>query len=246
MKITKTFPMKHRRVNSIIIVIRLFIDTSTFIIQLQRLRMMAFLAGMLVSLSLAVSVGPGLALQFQACVQRGFTAGMAVVSARYLSDIALLCMSYVGILQVITSSRNQFYCGIAGSIACIAFGLTFILKKGNFTFSPVDLPTYKSPKSFFSYFFASLAINTMNPFVALFWIGLVALANGNFGIHAPNFFYFFSGLLSTALMFDITKCILFSQIKLRLKPRYFRWINRLTGYALILAGFLLLGKMLLP
>jgi len=207
--------------------------------------MVAFLAGMLVSLSLALSVGPGLALQFQACVQRGFFGGMAVIFARYLSDVALLCLSYVGVLQVVASSRNQFYGGIAGSIACIGFGLVFLLKKSNYIFSPVSLPTYKNPESFFSYFFASLVINTMNPFVVLFWMGLVALASGNFGIHTRSFFFFFSGLIITAMAFDLLKCILFSQIKLRLKPRYFRWVNRFTGIALLVAGISFLGKMLL-
>ncbi len=207
--------------------------------------MLAFFAGMLASLSLALSVGPGLALQFQACVQRGISGGMAVVSARFISDIVLLCLSYVGILQVVASSRNQFLGGIAGSIACIGFGLVFLLKKSNYTFSPVSIPTYKSQKSFFSYFFASLVINTMNPFVVLFWIGLVAIVSGNFGIHAAKVSYFFSGLLSTALAFDLLKCFLFSQIKIKLKPRYFRLINRFTGYALLLAGVLFLGKLLL-
>ena len=207
--------------------------------------MLAFASGMLVSLSLALSIGPGLALQFQACVQRGFFGGMAVLVARYISDSVLLCLSYVGILQVIASSRNQFIGGIAGSVACIGFGLIFLLKKANYTFSPVSLPTYKNPKSFFSYFFASLVINTMNPFVVLFWMGLVALASGNFGIHSPSFFYFFSGLLGTALAFDLLKCSLFSQIKLRLKPRYFRWVNRFTGIALLVAGIIFLGKMVL-
>lgn len=208
--------------------------------------MAAFFAGMLVSLSLALSVGPGLALQFQACVQRGLSGGMAVVAARYMSDVALIILSYVGILQVVASSHNQFFAGLIGGISCIGFGLTFLLKKANYTFSPVSLPTYKNPKSFYSYFFGSLVINTMNPFVALFWIGLVAVAGGNFGIHAPKFFWFFSGLLSSALGFDIVKCYLFSKIKMKLKPRYFRWVNRFTGYTLLFAGLLLLGKILIP
>ena len=207
--------------------------------------MLAFLSGMLVSLSLALSIGPGLALQFQACVQRGFCGGMAVIVARYISDGTLLCLSYIGILQIVASSRNQFLSGIVGGVACIGFGLMFLLKKTNYTFSPVALPTYKNPSSFFSYFFASLVINTMNPFVVLFWMGLVAIASANFGIHSASFFYFFIGLLCSALAFDFLKCFLFSQIKMRLKPRYFRWVNRFTGIALLIAGIVLLGKMCL-
>jgi threonine/homoserine/homoserine lactone efflux protein len=207
--------------------------------------MMAFLAGMVVSLSLALSLGPGVALQFQASVQRGFFAGMSVVAARFISDIGLLALSYIGVLQVITSTRNQMIGAVAGGAACLGFGLVFLLKKSNYTFSPVDLPTYRSPKSFFSYFFASLVVNTMNPFVALYWMGLVALAGTNFGVRSAPFYLFFSGLMASAFVFDVLKCYLFSRIKVRFKPRYFRWLNRFTGVILLAAGLVLLGKMIL-
>jgi threonine/homoserine/homoserine lactone efflux protein len=207
--------------------------------------MVAFFAGMVVSLSLALSVGPGVALQFQASVQRGFFAGMTVVAARFISDIALLVLSYIGVLQVIASARNQMIGGIAGGAACLAFGLVFLFKKSNYTFSPVELPTYKGPKSVFSYFFASLLVNTMNPFVALYWMGLVALAGTNFGVRSGPFFLFFSGLLTSAFGFDVLKCYLFSRIQMRFKPRYFRWLNRFTGAILLVAGLALLGKMVL-
>jgi threonine/homoserine/homoserine lactone efflux protein len=206
--------------------------------------MKAFFAGMLVSLSLALSVGPGLALQFQASVQRGFFGGIAVIVARYISDATLLSLSYIGVLQVVASSHNQILGGIAGSVACIVFGLTFLLKRGNYTFSPVQLPTYTNRRSFLSYFLASIVINTMNPFVVLYWLGLVALAGTNFGVHSHSFIYFFSGLLSMAIVFDLLKCYIFSQIKMKLKPRYFRWVNKGTGIALLLAGIMFLGKML--
>ncbi len=206
--------------------------------------MTAFAAGMLASLTLALSMGPGLALQFQACIQRGVAGGMAVVIARYLSDMTLLSLSYIGVLQVLASSRNQYIGGIAGSAACIGFGLVFLLKKSDHTFSPVTITRNRNPKSFFSYFIASLVINTMNPFVMLYWMGLVAFAGSSFGVRSNPFFYFFSGLLSTAFVFDVVKCSLFSQIKLRLKPRYFRWINRFTGISLVIAGTIILIKLL--
>ena len=202
----------------------------------------ALFAGMIVSLSLALSIGPGVALQFQASLQRGFLAGMTVVVARFISDIALLVLSSIGVLQVIASTRNQMIGALAGGVACLGFGLVFLLKKSNYTFSPVKLPTDKSPQSFFSYFFASLMINTMNPFVVLYWMGLVALAGTNFGVQTSPFFYFFSGLLVSAFGFDILKCYLFSRMKMRLKPRYFRWLNRFTGIFLLVAGLVLLGK----
>jgi threonine/homoserine/homoserine lactone efflux protein len=206
--------------------------------------MAAFLTGMVVSLSLALSIGPGVALQFQACVQRSFFAGITVIIARFISDIALLALSYVGVLQVIASARNQTIGGIAGGLACLGFGLTFLLKKANYTFSPVEFPTYKSHQSFYSYFFASLFINTLNPFVALYWMGLVALVGTNFGVRTNQFYYFFIGLLVSAFGFDIVKCYLFSRIQMRFKPRYFRWLNRFTGIILLIAGIVLLGKMI--
>jgi threonine/homoserine/homoserine lactone efflux protein len=207
--------------------------------------MLAFFAGIVVSLSLIVSIGPGLALQFQASVQRGFWGGIMVVVARYISDVTLLTLSYIGILQVLASPRNQVIGSIVGGIACFSFGLIFLLKKANYTFSPVELPTYKGPKSFFSYFFASIVINTMNPFVALYWMGLVAIAGANFGVRSSSVLYFFGGLLTSAFGFDVLKCYLFSRIKMRFKPRYFRWVNRFTGILLLLAGLVLLGKMII-
>jgi threonine/homoserine/homoserine lactone efflux protein len=204
--------------------------------------MMAFAKGMLVSLTLALSIGPGLALQFQASVQRGFKAGCAVISGRYLSDLTLLCLSYIGILQVLTNVHNRYIIGIIGGVALVGFGMSFCLKRTKTSLETSNISTPKKQLSLFSYFFTSLTINTMNPFVCVFWIGLVAIAGGTFGIHSISMINFFMGLVFTAIGFDVLKCYLFSKITLAMNASFLGWINRITGITLLAAGIAVILK----
>ena len=191
---------------------------------------------MLVSLTLALSIGPGLVLQFQASVQRGFRAGCAVLGGRYLSDISLLTLSYVGVLQIMTHGVQQRFSGIVGSLALIIFGLSFFFKKTEQSLDASQPGMRHNAPSLFSFFLSSLTINTINPFVALFWIGLVAIAGTMFGIHSKSIFLFLGGLLTGAIGMDIIKCYAFSRITLVIKPAFLLWTNRVTGIALFIAG----------
>ena len=156
--------------------------------------MAAFLKGVLLSLSLALSIGPGLVLQFQASVRRGFMGGCMVLGGRYLSDISLLTLSYIGVLQIMTSQTNQRLSGLIGSLALVIFGASFMVKKNDQSLNASSPGTQGIGASLFSYFFSSLTINTMNPFVCVFWIGLVAVAGTMFGIHSKSILHFFGGL----------------------------------------------------
>jgi len=198
--------------------------------------MTAFLKGLLVSLTLALSIGPGLVLQFQASVQRGFRAGCAVLGGRYLSDITLLSLSYIGLLQIMTRGANQRFSGLAGSLALVVFGTGFFFKKADHSLDSSQRGKRRNATPLYSYFLSSLTINTMNPFVCVFWIGLVAVAGTMFGIHSKSMAHFFAGLITGAIGFDLIKCYAFSRMTFILKPGFLLWINRATGIALFLAG----------
>jgi threonine/homoserine/homoserine lactone efflux protein len=196
----------------------------------------AFIKGMLVSLAITLSIGPGLALQFQASVQRGFKAGFAVMGGRYLSDLSLLFLSYLGILQVVTNSNNRYICGMVGGAALVGFGVCFFMKKTKTALASSSISSLKGPETLYSYFFSSFTINTMNPVVCVFWIGLVAITGANYGLHTQSMVDFFVGLLIAAVGVDLLKCYFFSKINLVLTSSFLGLINRVTGGVLTVAG----------
>lgn len=197
---------------------------------------------MLVAVTMACSVGPGLMLYFQAAVNRGFVSGLAVLAGLWASDLSIITVSWFGVMELLKNMHNQRIAAVVGATVLVGFGLLQWIK------SPAVVPqsTVVSPaavrprvlKGFFSGFF----INSFNPFIYAFWTTVVGIAGVNFGMRTGSFFVFFIGLVSCAMLFDATKCFIFSKITFRFNSAVLNWINRVVGSALILAAGVMIYK----
>jgi threonine/homoserine/homoserine lactone efflux protein len=201
-----------------------------------------FFYGMLVAVTMACSVGPGLILYFQAAVNRGFVSGLAVLAGLWASDLTIITVSWFGVMELLKNMHNQQIAAVVGATVLVGFGLMQWIK------NPAVVPQSKAEetaavrpkklKGFLSGFF----INSCNPFIYAFWTTIVGIAGVNFGMRTRSFFAFFIGLVSCAMLFDATKCFIFSKIKVRFNSIVLKWVNRVVGSALILAAAGILYK----
>lgn len=193
------------------------------------------LAGMLVALTMTVSVGPGLVMYFQATVNRGFAAGLSVLSGLWISDFGFITISLLGISRLLNTVHNQHIAAIACSTALVVFGLTQWIKKPAALAGSGPHRGLGQKTSLATGFLSGFMINSSNPFVFVFWMTLVSLAGVNFGVRTQSFYAFFIGLIACGLIFDISKCFIFSKITVYFNPIVLTRINRIAG-SVVMAG----------
>ena len=201
-----------------------------------------FFYGMLVAVTMACSVGPGLMLYFQAAVNRGFVSGLAVLAGLWASDLAIITVSWFGVMQILKNVHNQRIAAVVGATVLVGFGLLqWIKSPAVVPQSTVAEPTVVRPKKLKG-FLSGFFINSCNPFIYAFWTTVVGIAGVNFGMRTRSFFVFFIGLVSCAMLFDTTKCFIFSKITFRFDSIVLKWINRVVGSALVLAAAVMIYK----
>ena len=201
-----------------------------------------FFYGMLVAGTMTCSVGPGLMLYFQASVSRGFVAGLAVLSGLWTSDLAIITVSWFGVMQILKTVHNQHIAALVSAIVLVGFGfLQWIISPGVDSQPTPGVPATVQPK-LLKGFLSGFLINSCNPFVFAFWTTVVGIAGVNFGMRTQPFFTFFIGLVSCAIVFDTTKCFIFSRITFHFNSAVLLWINRVVGSALILAAIVIVYK----
>lgn len=203
-----------------------------------------FIAGMLVAFPMTLGVGPSLVLYFQATIQRGFGAGLAVLSGIWVSDIGFIFINYLGISHIFTTVSNQRIGAVASAAVLLVLGCVQWVKK------PVPIPCsndssapgaqsrakLRAKPKVTRDFLSGFVVNSSNPALLAYWITLIGLTGANFGFKTHSSYSFLAGIFLGELLCDTAKCLAFSRINLRLNSRLHSWVNRLAGSALIVAA----------
>jgi len=202
--------------------------------------MRAFLQGILMGLTIAVSFGPGFIVLFQTSISRGAKAGIVLASGILISDLSLISISYFGLARLIRTS-NYSIMGIVAGIVLIIFGsITFIRKPHINLNNSKQMPELRN--NFFTLLVKGFLLNLVNPLCLIFWVGILGFAASNFGMSSNRFFLFFSGLISTAFSFDLIKCYLSGSLTKMLASNVIVYLNKSMGLLLIIIGFFIIYR----
>jgi threonine/homoserine/homoserine lactone efflux protein len=202
----------------------------------------AFLQGILMGLTITVSLGPGFIALFQTSVVKGVKAGFVMAVGILISDLTLISISYFGIANLIHKDNYQIMGLVAGLILIIT-GAIYLVRKTSLNVSnPKKIPNLKSSLS--SLLIKGFLLNLANPFCLIFWIGIMGFAANNYGMHSYRFFIFFFGLLLTAFSSDLLKCYLSGSLKKILASKAIVYLNKAMGLALMLIGLFIIYKVL--
>jgi threonine/homoserine/homoserine lactone efflux protein len=196
-----------------------------------------FLSGILLGLTMAIMLGPALFSLLQTSIHKGFKAGMYMALGIFASDLLLVALSYLGVSAFLTEKNNSFIFGIVGGIVIILFGLfTFRKKAPPKADLDGDDPISIEPVKPFKYMIKGFALNILNPFLLIFWVGWMAYVGNTFGTRSIETVVFFAGCLSTVLATDLLKCFIAGKIKQYLKPKIVLILNYILGAVLIILG----------
>lgn len=206
--------------------------------------MKVLLAGISAGLALAMLIGPAFFALLQTSLKNGFRSGVLMAMGILVSDAICVALAYLGASQFFGNSDNKLLIGVVGGVILITFGTYTALQKqlntdgkGGVKIQALSVH-YAMLKGFF--------MNMLNPFVFLYWIGMVGLVSSNFGFSHFLVLIFFVATLITVFSTDVLKCFLAHKISRMLNPKTLLWVNKGAGIILIISGVVMIIRVILP
>jgi threonine/homoserine/homoserine lactone efflux protein len=196
------------------------------------------LKGILFGLVLALLIGPVFFTLIQTSIERGFLKGLFVAIGVSLSDIFYISIIYLGLSKLMEANHAQEYLGIIGGLILIGFGSYYAFIKNRI--ANKELINVPANKNYLRYVMKGFVINGLSPFVLIFWIGAVGLANTEFGYVDEELIIFFSAVVLTVFVTDLLKIWLAGFLRNLMTPQFRRALNISVGLILILFGLRLI------
>ncbi len=196
----------------------------------------AYFKGLLFGLILVITLGPIFFFLIQTSIEKGFLAGLSVACGTLISDSIYITISVFSITQIIGSPHFKVTLGIVGGSVLIAFGIYSFFKKTVIKDMHIELPKI----NYSSIALKGFLINTLNPFVFLFWLGASGVVTSQKHYTSFHYFLFFAGTLSTVFSTDILKAYLSHRIKKFIDPSHITIVNRIAGVAMSIFGIKLI------
>jgi threonine/homoserine/homoserine lactone efflux protein len=191
----------------------------------------AVFAGILAGLLLAVLIGPVFFALIQVSINHGFIFGLIFAIGIIISDICYFLIAYFGISSLVTDGNLNRGLGLVGGLFLIGFGLRLLLRKPK-TF----IKSYYSKTNVVKSFSQAFMLNTLNPFVLIYWIGIISTLGTTFSFTQLNVMGFLSACFGTIFFTDVLKAYLASKLQKLLSIRFIFRLNRISGVLLLLFG----------
>ncbi len=189
------------------------------------------------TLSLFFGFGPALVAEIQTSILRGFWAAVLLAFGVFLSDALLVALGFLGAVQIYESYKSIL--GILGGIILIIFGIVTYRRKVMINVDN-DSPALKKDEPYFTtYILKGFFINITNPFIWIFWMGIVVGFTSSYKADILMLVSFFVSALGTVFFVDILKIFSAYKIKKYLQTHNIVWINRIAGVGLVVFGIYL-------
>ncbi len=201
----------------------------------------ALLKGIILGVTVAFIVGPVFFTLLQTSINRGFKAGLQLALGVLLSDLLIIILSYIGLLQLLNNTYSYIWIGCCGGVLLIIFGLYSVTRKKKLpdTSKIAEVKAHKA--GFLTYFIKGFLMNIINPFLLIFWITIVSY-------HAAQetgkgeLIVFFGAALTTIFFTDALKCFVAKKLKRFIAEKTLLWLNRTVGIILIVFGLVLIFR----
>jgi threonine/homoserine/homoserine lactone efflux protein len=205
----------------------------------------SLIEGIILGVTLAFIIGPAFISLIQTSIHRGLRSGLLFALGIALSDLTLVALSYLGAMQFLDDADNQFYVGIIGGAILIAFGLFTFLKKYKSSNSNehnhngrkgIEVRVSITGGGEIKHVLKGFFLNILNPFLLIFWIGVMSFVSAKYGVGTKQVVFFFAGAIGAVFITDTIKCFIANHIRKYLNFTILKWVNRSVGLALVIFG----------
>lgn len=206
----------------------------------------AILEGAILGFTLAFLIGPAFIALVQTSIHQGLKSGLLFAAGISVSDITLIFLSYLGAIQILTDESNQFIVGIIGGIILIVFGMiTFFKKYKVSTQRGIEVKLTVTGGGRIRYLLKGFFMNILNPFLLIFWLGVMSFVSARFGVGTKEVIVFFTAAISMVFITDTVKCLIASKIGRYLNISVLIWVNRAVGFSLVAFGVIMFIRVFL-
>lgn len=197
----------------------------------------ALISGIGFGIVVSLMPGPVFFGLLQTGINKGFRFGVLFAVGVALSDLVFIGLTYYGISGIIANDLFRKILGISGGILMCLFGFFYMLKKVDPTvpYAPVQKERGRA-----NFVIKGFVLNIFNPFVLIFWLGVVTFISNEFHDKEHLVISFFSITIVTVFSMDIFKSYVANKIKNYITNRWILIINRVLGLILIAVGLRLL------
>ncbi|GAB3340575.1 LysE family transporter [Marivirga atlantica] len=191
------------------------------------------LEGVLFGLLLAVMIGPVFFALIQNSIEKGMKAGVIMALGIAIADVSYILLMYFSVKLFRNNPTVSVVFGAVGGLIMLLTGVYSFLKK-NYKIES-DVKTTK--KGVLKQFIKGFVLNGINPFVLMYWLGVMTLVTVKNHYSHTEIISFFSAIIGTLLITDVTKVALAQRLRNFITVKRLKIMNRVVGVALILFSF---------
>lgn len=191
--------------------------------------------GILAGIGAAISFGPAFFTITETSIQKGFLNGVFVSVGISISDIMYCTLFIFGLDRFFTDELFRIAGSLIGGAVLLGFGINHILNSKKLTRIEVN-----TIRSWHQNILKGFVVNSFNPYVPIFWAGVVTTA----GVNIPKgaIALFFGAMLTTTVSFDILKSWIASRFRNVGDRNFTRWIQVVVGLLFLILGLYLLAS----
>lgn len=199
----------------------------------------SFIAGLGLGVFLSLSVGPVIFMIIKYSISNGFKAGLSFAIGVSCSDTMYVILGNFASAFIHQLEDMKKIIGLSGGIVLIAIGLYGLFLKQVRISSGEDQEKKMlvTKGDYFKIWLSGFLMNTLNPGVVLFWLG-ICTANG--ALELDDRLVLFGTTLIFVLSMDIAKVFLADKIRHKLTLKTVMWLNRIASLSMLLFGSLLI------
>jgi threonine/homoserine/homoserine lactone efflux protein len=192
------------------------------------------------TLSFLFGFGPAFFALVQTGIHRGFWAGFLLAVGIILNDLLIVVLTLLGATKAMVNLETYHVFGMVGGGILIIFGIITYKRKP-------AMDAYSEEKSerkphFIEYIGKGFLLNILNPFVWIFWLGIVVGLTARFQADTTSLVTFFGTALSIVFVTDIFKTFAASRFRELINRKFLVLINKIAGIGLIVFGVFLIIK----
>ncbi len=197
--------------------------------------------GSLLGFMTSFSMGPIFFTLLETGIRKGVRCAMSFSAGVMLSDALIIFLSFVSVHVLFQQSQAQRLLGIIGALALMGFGVYRW-----FTKESMDRNTghETQPLGYFLYASKGFLINSLNPFVYLFWFSIVGVLTAQVMRSYVELGWFFGAAWGSVVLLDLLKAHSAARLQHYFTPRTMRTLSRIMGTVLVLFGSGLLWQSL--
>ncbi len=193
---------------------------------------MPFVEGLKYGIFLMLLIGPSFFYMIGVGIREGFISAFGFTIGVMISDIALILIIYLGLSQFFETQWFNRLFSLTAGLVLIAIGINYLRLSGKE--AQFEDRQNQLHKSFPAYILKGIAINLINPFSIMLWIGVLGNVALRKGYEGSDFYYFAAGLVLTILIMDTLKAYAANGLSKILNEKNMRRLDKILGVVFLI------------